>query len=81
MGAAVEKRRALVTGGGRGLGAAIVRALAAAGHDVTFTYRSAEAEAAEILRELAAAHPDQTFAAHRLDLADKTALDCLREIA
>ncbi|MEZ5890271.1 MAG: SDR family oxidoreductase [Xanthobacteraceae bacterium] len=75
MGAAGEKRRVLVTGGGRGLGAAIVHALAAAGHDVTFTYRSAEAEAAEILRELAAAHPDQTFAAHRLDLADKAAVD------
>ncbi len=39
------RRRVLVTGGGRGLGSAIVRNLAAAGHDVTFTYRSASAEA------------------------------------
>jgi 3-oxoacyl-[acyl-carrier protein] reductase len=74
-GFAAEKRRVLVTGGGRGLGAAIVHALAVAGHDVIFTYRSAEAEAAEIVRELAAAHPNQIFAAHRLDLADKAAVD------
>ncbi len=75
MAGAADKRRVLVTGGGRGLGAAIVHAVAAAGHDVTFTYRSAEAEAADILRELAAAHPGRTFAAHRLDLADKAAVD------
>jgi NAD(P)-dependent dehydrogenase (short-subunit alcohol dehydrogenase family) len=75
MAAAGDKRRVLVTGGGRGLGAAIVRAVAEAGHDVTFTYRSADAEAAEILRELAGARPGQTFAAHLLDLADKAALD------
>ncbi len=75
MAGAADQRRVLVTGGGRGLGAAIVHAVAAAGHDVTFTYRSAEAEAADILRELAAAHPGRTFAAHRLDLADKAAVD------
>ena len=75
MAAAGDKRRVLVTGGGRGLGAAIVRALAAAGHDVTFTYRSADAEAAAMLRELADARPGQAFAAHSLDLADKAALD------
>ena len=45
-------RRVLVTGGGRGLGAAIVRMLAAAGHDVTFTYRSARAEADDLLGKL-----------------------------
>lgn len=75
MAAAGDKRRVLVTGGGRGLGAAIVRAVAEAGHDVTFTYRSAEAEAAALLRELSEARPGQTFAAHPLDLADKAALD------
>jgi len=69
------KRHALVTGGGRGLGAAIVRALAAAGHDITFTYRSASAEAGALLNELQAAHPGQAFGAVPLDLADKAAVD------
>ena len=67
-------RRVLVTGGGRGLGAAIVEGLAAAGHDVTFTYRSAKAEAEQALAALAAAHPGQSFAAAHVDLADKDAV-------
>jgi NAD(P)-dependent dehydrogenase (short-subunit alcohol dehydrogenase family) len=68
-------RKVLVTGGGRGLGQAIVKLLAAGGHDVTFTYRSAKAEADELLGHLQAAHPQQTFAAVQADLADKAAVD------
>jgi 3-oxoacyl-[acyl-carrier protein] reductase len=72
-------RRILVTGGGRGLGAAIVTALAAAGHDVTFTYRSARAEAEELKKSLSAAHPGRTFAAREVDLADRNAVEAFAE--
>ena len=51
--------RVLVTGGASGLGAAIVRALAKAGHGVDFTYRSSGEAAQALLSELRAAHPDR----------------------
>jgi 3-oxoacyl-[acyl-carrier protein] reductase len=68
-------RRVLVTGGGRGLGAAIVRMLAAAGHDVSFTFRSSADEAEAAAKALAAAYPKQNFAALRIDLADRDAVE------
>lgn len=71
MAAAQGARRVLVTGGGRGLGAAIVKALAAAGHDVTFTYRSSGAAAEASAKALAAEYPQQNFAARRIDLSDR----------
>lgn len=43
---------ALVTGGARGIGAAIVEWLAAEGADVTFTYASAAAEADALVRRI-----------------------------
>jgi NAD(P)-dependent dehydrogenase (short-subunit alcohol dehydrogenase family) len=79
MTASAANKRVLVTGGGRGLGAAIVEALAAAGHDVTFTYRSAKAEAEQAVAALAAAHPGQSFAAEHVDLADKDAVEAFAD--
>ena len=56
-----------------------MRALAAAGHDVTFTYRSASAEADALLKKLQAAHPPQSIRRASIDLADKAAVDALVE--
>ncbi|MBB4041311.1 NAD(P)-dependent dehydrogenase (short-subunit alcohol dehydrogenase family) [Microvirga flocculans] len=71
--------RILVTGGGKGVGAAIVRALAASGHDVDFTYRSSGEAATALADELMKAHPGRTVKAHALDLADKAALEAFCE--
>lgn len=46
-----KTRQALVTGGSRGIGKAIVLSLASQGFDVAFTYRSREAEAAQTVLE------------------------------
>jgi len=64
-------RRILVTGGGRGLGAEIVRELADAGHEVIFTYRSAAAEAETLIKDLAG----KKVSAKALDLADEQAVE------
>lgn len=71
--------RILVTGGGKGVGAAIVRALAAAGHDVDFTYRSSGEAAAALANELMEAHPGRTIQARPVDLSDKAALEAFCE--
>lgn len=62
-------RNALVTGGSRGIGRAIVERLAAAGMDVTFTYLGNETAA----NELVAAHPDLKITAVRVDARDSEA--------
>lgn len=81
MSDAAPARRVLVTGGASGLGAAIVRALAAAGHGVDFTYRSSGTAAETLVADLRDGHPDQTFAAHALDLSDRAALGAFCEAA
>jgi 3-oxoacyl-[acyl-carrier protein] reductase len=48
----LEGRVALVTGGSRGIGAGIVRRLAAQGADVAFTYQNAEESAERLVKEL-----------------------------
>jgi 3-oxoacyl-[acyl-carrier protein] reductase len=67
--------RVLVTGGGKGVGAEIVRALVQAGHDVDFTFRSSAEAANALADELMAAHDGRAVRAHALDLAEKGSID------
>lgn len=47
-------KRALVTGASRGIGAAIAKALAAAGADVAITFEKSEAQAGEVVKAIEA---------------------------
>lgn len=71
-------KRILVTGGAKGVGAAIVRALVASGFDVDFTYRSSAKAALELAQELSAAS-GRNVSALELDLSDRAGLDAFCE--
>ena len=62
-------RNALVTGGSRGIGRAIVERLAGAGMDVTFTYLGNEAAAQEVV----SANPGLKITAVRVDARESEA--------
>jgi 3-oxoacyl-[acyl-carrier protein] reductase len=72
-------RRVLVTGGGKGVGAAIVRALAEADFDIDFTYRASGEAAAALVQELKDALPARRVTAHSVDLAEKGSLEIFCE--
>lgn len=65
--------RVLVTGGAKGIGAGVVRALVAAGHEVVFTYRSSAGQATELADALCSSS-GLSVKALALDLADKAAV-------
>jgi len=66
-----------VTGGARGIGLAIVRALAEDGYDVSFTYRSSGDQALQAREELQASYPDQAIHAIQVDMSDRDQVDAL----
>jgi len=66
-------RRALVTGGSRGIGAATVRLLARGGADVALTYRTRQADAEVVAAEVAAV--GRRSSVHRVELADRNDVD------
>jgi 3-oxoacyl-[acyl-carrier protein] reductase len=63
-------KRALVTGGSRGIGAATVRLFAEHGVNVAFGYRSRHADAEAIVSEVQSKHGVKAFA-HSADIATK----------
>lgn len=72
-------QKMFITGGSRGIGAALVTAAAEAGWDVAFTYRAAKGPADETLARARAARPDGTYAALELDVRDATAVDAVAD--
>jgi 3-oxoacyl-[acyl-carrier protein] reductase len=68
-----DTRRILVTGGGKGVGAAIVRQLVSQGFDVDFTYRSSGEQAKALAVELSTA--GRAVRALELDLSLTNTVD------
>jgi 3-oxoacyl-[acyl-carrier protein] reductase len=63
-------KRLLVTGGSRGIGAAIVQLAVEEGADVVFTYRSNDDAAQAVVDGVLAAHPARRCVALRCDVTD-----------
>ena len=69
----MNKTRALVTGGSRGIGAAIARRLAAAGHPIILNFRSNRAAAEKVQAEIEALGVEVTLAPFDVASAEESA--------
>ncbi len=64
-----------ITGGSRGIGAHLVEEAVALGHDVAFTWVSAEAQAHEVAAKACARRSDARIRCYRLDVKDPDAVE------
>lgn len=60
-----------VAGGARGIGLGIVRALAADGYDIAFSYRGSATDATQACKDLQAMYPGQSISAIQVDLSER----------
>jgi 3-oxoacyl-[acyl-carrier protein] reductase len=67
--------KVLVTGGARGIGAGIVRRLAADGHEVVFTYNTSKAPAEELIDAIKGEVKDANLRTLGCDMSDRAAVD------
>jgi len=68
-----------VTGGSRGIGAAIVLQAARAGHDVAFTYANSKEAAGDVLAKASEIRPEGRYKAYRLDVRNSGDVDKVGE--
>ncbi len=66
----LTKKNILITGGSRGIGAAIVRAAMEEGANVAFTYLNSEDEAQALAAEMEKCYPEQRCLAKRCDVTN-----------
>lgn len=66
----LEDKKILVTGGSRGIGAGLVRALLREGGEVAFFFRRSSEAAEQLCKEMAGLYPPQRCLALQCDVAD-----------
>jgi 3-oxoacyl-[acyl-carrier protein] reductase len=71
----MARRVMFITGGSRGIGAGVVKAAAASGYDVAFTYRERRDAADEVLAAVREASPEARCQAYQLDVCDSSAVE------
>jgi NAD(P)-dependent dehydrogenase (short-subunit alcohol dehydrogenase family) len=75
MNNSAKGKTVIVAGGARGIGLAIVNALAADGYDVSFSYRASADEAAQLSKDLQARYPAQAISSHQVDMSNREQVD------
>ena len=73
----LENKNILVTGGSRGIGAAIVRMAMEEGANVAFTYLNSTVESEAIVQEMSANYSNQRCIASQCDVSDAEAMEKL----